>query len=172
MLMDIELFRLQYEEVSSKYDSLPERVAIHETVRRMINTQVTDLVTTSAASIAQAAPADIDAVRQRSQPLIGFSADMRDQVLKLKRFLRLHVYKHYRVHRMTARAERIIRALFDAFFEDPALLPPEHAQHSRRMEEISGEKGSARAVADYIAGMTDRFAIAEYGKLFDPTSLT
>ena len=97
---------------------------------------------------------------------------MRDANLALKQFLRGRLYSHYRVHRMTAKAQRIVQSLFSAFFQDPKLLQSKHQQKVYTMEEKHGSNGRARAVADYIAGMTDRYAIAEYARIFDPAELT
>jgi dGTPase len=94
---------------------------------------------------------------------------MREQNLELKRFLRGNLYRHYRVHRMTAKASRTITALFNAFIDDPRLMPDEAREKARQLEEQQGDAGRARAVADYIAGMTDRYAIAEYERTFNPS---
>ena len=141
-------------------------------IRRMINQQIVDLVETSSMASEQVAPESIADIRLQNQPLIQFSNEMREANLELKRFLRINLYQHYRVHRMTAKANRIIRSLFDAFFTDPHLLNPEHYQHLKDLEHSHGDSGRARAVADYIAGMTDRYAIAEYRRIFDPAELT
>ena len=90
----------------------------------------------------------------------------------LKTFLREHVYKHYKVRRMTSKARRVVSALFDAFFNDPGLMPDEHKSTGARLEKTQGTAGRARAVADYIAGMTDRYAILEHRRLFDPGERT
>ena len=87
----------------------------------------------------------------------------------IERFLRSNLYRHYRVHRMTAKASRTISALFEAFINDPRLLPDEAQEKVRQLEEEQGDAGRARAVADYIAGMTDRYAIAEYDRTFNPS---
>ena len=90
----------------------------------------------------------------------------------LKTFLREHVYKHYKVRRMTSKARRVMRELFEVFFNDPTLMPDEHQATVTRLESIQGPAGRARAVADYIAGMTDRYAILEHRRLFDPAERT
>ncbi|MDY6978622.1 MAG: deoxyguanosinetriphosphate triphosphohydrolase [Pseudomonadota bacterium] len=171
-LEEIELFNDQYREVRARYSNLTDRRLIHEIIRRMINRQIVDLVETSQAAIETLAPDDIHAVRQHHQGLIGFSDQMRAANLALKQFLRSRLYSHYRVHRMTAKAQRIIQSLFSAFFNDPKLLQPKHQQKVYTMEQKEGTNGRARAVADYIAGMTDRYAIAEYARIFDPAELT
>ncbi|MDZ7661611.1 deoxyguanosinetriphosphate triphosphohydrolase [Thiohalophilus sp.] len=171
-LEEIELFNDQYREVRERYRELTDRRLIHEIIRRMINRQIIDLVETSQAAIEVLAPQKIDDVRRHSQSLIGFSDEMRAANMALKQFLRSRLYSHYRVHRMTSKAQRIIESLFSAFFQDPRLLQPKHQQKVYTMEEKEGTNGRARAVADYIAGMTDRYAIAEYGRIFDPAELT
>ncbi len=171
-LREIELFREQYEAVCRTYPRLNHRRVIHEVVRRMINRQVTDLVETSRRRLEEAAPRDIEAVRAAPAPLIGFSEEMDAMNRELKRFLRRALYRHYRVQRMSAKAERIVSALFEAFLDEPLLLPPEYQDKARAQEARSGIAGRARVVADYVAGMTDRFAIGEYERLFDPSQVT
>ncbi len=171
-LQQIELFRTQYDEVIHRYPNLEGRRLIHEIIRRMINLQIIDLVETSQRNLEKLAAAGIDEIRAASRPQIGFSDAMRQTNLELKQFLRESLYSHYRVHRMTRKASRILQSLFDAFLNDPHLLNPEYQQHLHRLEEEAGESGRARAVADYIAGMTDRYAITEYRRLFDPEELT
>lgn len=170
-LQEIDLFADQHREVRRSYPALSQRRTIHEVVRRMINRQVVDLTETSRARLLAAMPADSDAARARREPLIGFSEPMWQQNLALKQFLRQHLYQHYRVCRMTAKAEQIVSRLFDAFFNQPRLLPPEAAQKAGQYEAAGGETGRARAIADYIAGMTDRYAIGEYQRLFEPSQL-
>jgi dGTPase len=169
-LDEVELFREQHDTVSARYPDLPPRRAIHEIVRRLINCQVLDLIEESCARIAAAAPADIEAVRAAPEPLIAFSEGMHARHAKLKQFLYRYLYRHYRVHRMSVKAQRIVKALFDAFFNERRLLPEDYYQKARREEAAKGKTGRARVVADYIAGMTDRYAIAEYTRLFDATS--
>ena len=171
-LAGVALFREAWEEVRATYPELPERRAVHEVVRRMINAQIVDLIETSEARLAAAAPSSMDEVRSQGEPLMAFSEAMREQNLELKRFLRKRLYRHYRVHRMSAKAARVVRALFEAFFGDLGLLPEEAQHRARRLEAEGGEAGRARAVADYIAGMTDRYAITEYERVYNPRELT
>jgi dGTPase len=167
-LREVTLFRRQYDIVLTAYPEVSDRRLIHEIVRRMINYVVTDLIDTSSAAITEAAPTDVDAVRSHPAALIGFSEPVLAEHLELKRHLRDHVYRHYRVLRMTNKANNVIRSMFDTFFARPDLLPSEHAESARDMESEAAEAGRARAVADYIAGMTDRYAIVEHERLFDP----
>lgn len=171
-LCELPLFAEQYERVVGQYKALSERRTIHEVVRRMINCQVTDLIETSRANIASAGLVNLDEVRQQPRPLIGFSDDMQVYNRELKRFLRKELYQHYRVRRMSTKAARIIKALFEIFVDDPHLLPPEYDSKVSRMGASAGVNGQARVVADYIAGMTDRYAIGEFERLFNPSQLT
>jgi dGTPase len=167
-LRDVPLFRRQHDIVLAEYPEVSDRRLIHEVVRRMINHVATDLIETSSVAIAEAALTSVDSVRQLPNGLVRFSDAVAAEHLELKRYLRDHVYRHYRVLRMTNKANTVIRGMFDTFFGRPELLPSEHAESARDMEAQSGEMGRARAVADYIAGMTDRYAIVEYERLFDP----
>jgi dGTPase len=167
-LADVALFREQYETVRSLYPDLAPRRTIHEVVRRLIGCQVIDLVETTQINLKQASPDNSDAVRHHDGALISFSEAMREKNLELKHFLRTRLYRHYRVHRMSAKAARTITALFEAYIDDPRLMPNEAQQHVSQLESVNGSDGRARAVADYVAGMTDRYAIAEYERTFNP----
>jgi dGTPase len=171
-LRQVGIFRRQYELVTERYPGLGGRRLVHEVVRRMIDYVVNDLVDASNASIAAAAPADVEAVRARAEPLLTFSEQVRAEHLELKRHLRQHLYRHFRVLRMTTKARRVVKGLFEAMIEDVDLMPTEHQESAQRMEAETGRPGRARAVADYIAGMTDRFAILEHQRLFDPSERT
>jgi dGTPase len=138
----------------------------------MINRLVTDLIDSSAARLGASGVRSIAEVRSYPGPLIGFSDATRELNYTLKTFLREHVYKHYKVRRMTSKARRVMRELFEVFFNDPTLMPDEHQATVTRLELIQGPAGRARAVADYIAGMTDRYAILEHRRLFDPAERT
>ena len=145
---------------------------VHEIIRRMINDQVSDLVNYSSENLHEHQPQNSDAVRTLSEPMIGFSSEMAELNLQLKQFLRRQLYRHYRVQRMSNKAGRVIRNLFNAFMDETAMLPPEQLQQCKQLEAEQGEQGRARAVADYIAGMTDRYAIIEHDRIFDPSALT
>jgi dGTPase len=171
-LRELAVFRRQHEVVSRLYPGLGTRRLVHEVVRRMIDYLVNDLIDTSAASIAAAAPSSAEDVRALGDPLLRFGTEVAAEHLELKRYLRQRLYRHFKVLRMTTKARRVVRELFDAMFEDVDLMPTEHQQAARRMEAEDGKPGRARAVADYIAGMTDRFAILEHRRLFDPAERT
>jgi dGTPase len=167
-IREVSFFETYYMKVKSKYPDLKDRRLIHEIIRRMINHLVTDLINTSSALIDAASPPSVEEVRKENGPLLSFSDEMRDANLELKRFLRQNLYLHYRVHRMTTKARRIVYDLFQAFMENYRLLPPKHQKHYLQQHEINGNEGAARCIADYIAGMTDRYAIGEHKRLFNP----
>jgi dGTPase len=171
-LLEVPLFLEYYREVLAKYPDLAGRRLVFEILRRMINRLVSDLIDSSAERLRESGVLSIADVRAQSKPLIGFSDATRELNAGLKAFLREHVYKHYKVRRMTSKARRVVGALFDAFFNDPSLMPDEHKQTGARLELALGVAGRARAVADYIAGMTDRYAILEHRRLFDPSERT
>ncbi|MGH8454437.1 MAG: deoxyguanosinetriphosphate triphosphohydrolase, partial [Nevskiales bacterium] len=170
-LSSVPLFNRFADEVEQAYPGLPPRRLRHEVVRRMINHLVSDLISHSHRQLADAAPADIRAVRAASGPLLGFSPAVREENTELKRFLHKHLYRHTRVHRMTAKAQRVVKTLFGAFLADPQLLPARALGEAERLRARGGEAGLARAIADYVAGMTDRYAIDEHERIFDPRRL-
>jgi dGTPase len=171
-LREVRLFRRQYDTVVALYPDLGERRLVHEIIRRMINFIVVDLIRTTQGRLEEAQPHSIEDVRALSKPLVGLSDAAREEHVELMEFLREHVYKHYKVLRMTSKARRTLKELFDAFFGDVSLMPPEHRDLAIHSETTDGPNGRARAVADYIAGMTDRYAILEHRRLFDATERT
>ncbi len=171
-LRETRLFRRQYDHVTTRHPGLGDRRLIHEIVRGMINHIVVDLIRASQTRIERAGPASIDEVRAQSYPLAALGDETLEEHQELMRFLREHVYRHYKVLRMTTKARRVVRELFDAFVGDTRLMPPEHQELADRGEKDRGIAGRARAVADYIAGMTDRYAILEHRRLFDPAERT
>ena len=171
-LREVELFGDAYDEVMFQYPELSGRRLIHEIIRRMINRQVVDLLQNSERLLKEGNPQSIEDVRTHGAALIAFSEPMAAAHRALKQFLREQLYRHYRVHRMSMKAQRMVYELYEAFFDDLQLLPHEHQQRATSLEHDLGTSGRARAVADYIAGMTDRFAIAEHQKLFNPSELT
>jgi len=171
-LCEIRLFAEQHHEVKQQYPELTDRRLIHEIIRRMINVLVVDLIDQTRLRIEEVNPDSIHDVRAQPDMLACFSDEMRALNLELKQFLRQRLYRHYRVHRMSAKASRIITAMFNAFMTDIGLLPYDYQQSAKDYEKQQGTAGRARAVADYIAGMTDRYAITEYGRIFDPVELT
>jgi len=156
-LAEVGLFASHLAQVRDACPDLVERRVVHETVRRMINAQITDLIRQTEINIRAAKPETVDDVRA-CPVLVAFSPRMQAANSELKHFLRDNLYRHYRVMRMSAKAQRIIRELFAVFDGDPRLLPS--------TEQTRGADTLARAVADYIAGMTDRYAIREHRRIF------
>jgi dGTPase len=167
-LGECTLFADQLAAVRKLWPDLPERRHVHELVRRMINRVVSDLVDSSGARIAELGPGDIDAVRAAGRPLISLSDEVREQHVELKRFLNRYLYRHFRVQRMSHKAERIVTTLFTIFFENDLLLPHDVQERIARLEAGQRTVTRARLIADYIAGMTDRYAITEFQRLTDP----
>jgi dGTPase len=153
----VPLFARQAGRVREQFPKIAGRRMIHEVVRRMINELITDVLAESRRLVDAAAPATIDDVRV-APPLIAFSATMRAEADELKRVLRDELYRHYQVMRMTEKARRIVTDLFNAFLAEPRLLPTEH-RHKAGAD-------APRTIADYVAGMTDRYAIREHRRLF------
>lgn len=171
-LLEITLFKTEHAAVNERYPGLNQRRQIHEIVRRMINRQVTDLIDTSLQAIRQSGVATIDDVREHGQPLIQFSGELQAANQELKRFLRTKLYKHHRVYRMTVKSQQLIRDIFSAYMGDPLLLPEDYQNKINDPGNLNlpgePELRKARVIADYIAGMTDRFAIADHERLFNP----
>lgn len=158
----IEFYAMHSQQVERLFPGLTGRRAINETVRRMINALITDLIQTSQQRILDARLQTPDDVRN-APPLIAFSDAMMQQAVVLKRFLRENLYRHYLVNRMTSKARRIIVELYECFTREPALLPPDYQLTADARQSAQQQ---ARQVADYIAGMTDRYAIREHRRLF------
>ncbi len=153
-LGEVELFERYRRETLAEHPALGGRRVLYEAIRRMLSAQVYDVIDATSAAIADAAPADAEAVRH-VRPLVLFSDSMRAASTELKRFLFRNLYRHARVVETTDRAKAVVRSLFDAYLLDGAQMPEGYTQRDDRH----------RAVADYIAGMTDRFAIREYERL-------
>jgi dGTPase len=169
-LRDLKVFARQHEIVLKAYPDLAPRRVIHETIRRMINYLVVDLIENSQRRIKDSGVATIDEVRLAGTSLIAYSDEVREESLDLKRFLRKQLYNHFRVRRMSQKSVRMLKEMFQAFLEDPLLLPPQYQEKAVRHTANAGIGGVARTVSDYIAGMTDRYALLEYQRLFSPDS--
>ncbi len=139
------------------------RIERYQTVRRIIDAMATDLVSAMEREIEQSHVASVEDVRNAGRALAAFSPPMAARVDELKEIMRERLYRHYRVIRMTEKAGRVLARLFDAYMSEPRQMP----LHVLTLHERAGEPIS-RVVADFIAGMTDRFALDEYRKLFDP----
>jgi dGTPase len=160
-LREQPLFETQHREVRGLYPDLEDRRLIYEIIRRMIGTVVTDLIENSRRKLEKAAPASIDDVRQAGKPLVGMSPEVYEQHQSLKRFLHRHLYSHEKKLDMTAKVQAIVSDLFELYSNDVRLMPVQFAEPALQDDKA----GRARIVADYIAGMTDRYAIAEHERL-------
>jgi dGTPase len=156
-LEQLEPFARHSSALRAQYPGLAGRRLIHETVRRMINDFALDLITQTTQNVNSAGVETIADVRA-AKPLVAFSAAMREELHQLQKFLRENLYWHYQVLREMSKAKRIIAELFDVFMGDTRLLPPQFQQRAR--------EDKPRAIADYIAGMTDRYAMKEHRRLF------
>jgi dGTPase len=154
LLGELGLFERYRREALAEYPALHGRRVLYEAIRRMLSAQVYDVIDATSAAIRSAAPTDAEAVR-KAQPLVLFSDTMRRESSELKRFLFRNLYRHPRVTATTDQAKDVVHALFDAYLADAVQMPERYAERADRH----------RAVADYIAGMTDRFAIREYERL-------
>jgi dGTPase len=155
------------ESIAREHPGLPEKILKYQAVRYLINAQVTDLVNTTRANIEKHAPESIEDVRKFSEKLAGFSPAMKAKHDALKSFLRENMYEHSSVKRMEHRVRILLENLFDAYLKDPSLLPESVRRHYDKEKKKGNEK---RIVCDYIAGMTDRFALDRYQELFDPSA--
>jgi len=153
------LFREAHDEVLA--EGIDERIMRHQVVRRIINRCIRDLLETTRRQLESARIGSVEDVRGAGRRLVGYSDDMAARVRELKDFLFRNMYRHYRVVRMGDKAGRIVRDLFESFVGEPLQLPPHYYERVER-------EGAHRVVCDYIAGMTDRFALDEHRKLFDP----
>ena len=159
-LLQLPLYRRFHDEALAAHPALaqasPRRV-LSDAIARMRAAQADDMVSTTAAQLVALAPADADAVR-RAPPLVAFSAPMRQASTELKRFLFGALYRHAQVRQSTERARQVVADLFAAYVQSPQEMPAEHAESAAKPQR-------ERAVADYIAGMTDRFALREHQRL-------
>ena len=159
-IRSVELFRESYEEVRAE-GIRGERLIRHQTVRRIISRCTKDLVLTTLKTVRDSNVASVEDVRKAGRRLVGYSPDMARRVKELKDFLFTNMYRNYRVVRMGDKAGRILRDLFLSYVGEPLQLPPHYQERIPR-------DGMHRVVCDYIAGMTDRFAVDEHRRLFDP----
>lgn len=157
-LCDEELFYEQYRAVQAKHPGLEDRRLIYEIIRRMINLVVTDLIEQTARRLKELNPSSIENVRSQKSATVGLSDDVFNTHLSLKRFLNENLYQHEKVLSMTGEAKGMLKLLFARFMDDPKKMPAEFAERA-------GKEDKPRVVADYIAGMTDRFAISEHERL-------
>ena len=149
------------------YPDLDDRLLRLEAVRRMIGAMVEDVLAETGRRAAELRPGSAEAVRAARQALVAFSEPMARDLAELRRFLHARMYRHFRVNRTRSQARRILAELFGLFMKEPDVLPDEWLQRAEAKFAQDGDPGQARVVCDYIAGMTDRFAIEEHRKLFN-----
>ena len=159
-IRSVRLFRDAHDEVLAA-GVAEERIRRHQVVRRIINRCTRDLLRTTLETIQAAKIGSVDDVRRAGRRIVAYSPEMAQGVRELKDFLYKNMYRHYRVVRMGDKAGRILRDLFESYIAEPLQLPPQY-------QERIAKDGPHRVVCDYIAGMTDRFALDEHRKLFDP----
>ena len=162
-LEEVDFFARHKAAAEKEFPGIAGRRAINETVRRMINTLIVDLINASKLRIGDARLQTLDDVRN-APPMITFSEKVAKEAVFLKQFLRQNLYQHYQVNRMTSKARRIVTELFDAFIREPNLLAADYQVSPEERKRSTSSQ--ARKVADYIAGMTDRYAIREYRRIF------
>jgi dGTPase len=161
-LAEVPLVGPVFDEVAKRYPQIDESRLIHEAIRRMIDRMVRDLVGETGRRLLGSGVKTADEVRALDEPIAAFSQEMRDHDRALKRFLYERMYRHYRVNRMSSKARRVVRELFQLFLAEPECLPSEW-----RARTAGSASENARIVADYLALMTDRFALDEHRRLFD-----
>jgi dGTPase len=162
-LADVPLVGPVFHEVAARYPGIEEPRLIHESIRRMIDRMVRDMVAETGTRLTDSGVKSADDVRALGHPVAAFSDAMRDNDRALKRFLYERMYRHYRVNRMSHKARRVVHELFQLFLAEPECLPSEW----RAAASCGDTAVVARTVADYLAGMTDRFALDEHRRLFD-----
>jgi dGTPase len=160
-LREQALFDVQFEEVRRAHPDIEDRRLVYEIIRRMINRVVTDLIDTTQATLDDLQPESIDDVRAHDGVMVSFSEAVRNEHVALKAFLMKNLYKHPQVQKMTDSAGRMVSMLFQSYMSDPGQMPTEFSVAALS----SDETARARVVSDYVAGMTDRFAIAEHERL-------
>ena len=164
-LLDVRVFSRFHAIVVARYPELPPRRVLYETIRRMVDYLVSDVIMQSQHNIVESSVDSIQAVRAHSKPLISLSEDVLSEHQELKRFLRTKLYNHPMVREVMDEAGATLKGLFEAYMKEPSRLPPEHQSLVERAESGGGRAAAARVVADYVAGMTDRFAYQERDKL-------
>jgi dGTPase len=162
-LADVPLVGPVFHAVMRDHPDADISLHIHEAVRRMIGMMILDCIAETKRRIDDFAPKSADDVRRLKVPLLSFSDEMRANDRALKKFLFPNMYRHFTVNRMTSKGRRVVKDLFNLLFAEPGCLPPEW----RRLTDGAGTAKTARVVGDYIAGMTDRFALDEHRRLFD-----
>jgi dGTPase len=163
MLSGISLWEILAESIRWRDQALDD-LTRHRLIRRLIGLEVSDLVTATDQRLRESGVRSVDELQRLPYNVIGYSEEMHRRNRQIKDFLYANMYRHHRVVRMAVKSERIITALFEAYREEPAMLP-------RHVQAWIEPRGIERTICDYIAGMTDRYALQEHAKLFDPSTL-
>jgi dGTPase len=163
-LRDVRVFSKFHQPVVDRYPETPPRRQLYETIRGMVDYLVSDVIMNAERRIKESRVDSIDAVRLQPQPLISLSDEVLEEHQELKRFLRTKLYNHPKVKVVMDEARATLKALFEGYLKDPSRLPAEHQSLVARADTEGGEYARARVVADYVAGMTDRFAFLEYAR--------
>jgi dGTPase len=167
-LKDVPLVGPIFRTVRAKYPDINHSRMVYEAVRELIGTMVTDLLAETRHRLNEAGPKSADDVRHLTRPVAGFSPTMRNNDAALRKFLFENMYRHYKLNRMTSKARRVVKDLFQLLVAEPECLPTEW----RRKTQGPGTLATAQLVADYVAGMTDRYALDEHRRLFDVQART
>ncbi|NQV99608.1 MAG: deoxyguanosinetriphosphate triphosphohydrolase [Rhodospirillales bacterium] len=162
-LRDVPLVGPIFADVAREYPDVDESRRIHEAVRRLIGAMVNDLIAETQRRIAALNPASATDIRQHNQPVAGFSEDMRSNDAEIKKFLFENMYRHYKLNRMTSKGRRVVKELFSLLLDEPGCLPTEW----QKKVDGSDKAATAQLIADFVGGMTDRFALDEHRRLFD-----
>ena len=164
-LRQVEIFEHQYQQVAAHYPDLHPKRQSNEVIRRIINQLIKDLLQTTTSNLSENNISSAADVKAMKVPLAAFSPDIKTKNAALKSFLHKNLYQHERVQEMSASAQKVITELFETFFNQPERLPEKHRHLAQRMLKKEGDHGLARVVADYIAGMTDRYALSQHQQL-------
>ena len=162
-LADIPVLGTALREARALGADLPPSKLRHEMIRRVINALISALTAETRRRLARLAPRNADDIRDAGEPVVGFDDEWSEANRAIRRFLHARMYRHWRVNRMTVKAREVTASLFAILHRDPQLLPPEWSQNAGE----AGGGAAARAACDYIAGMTDRFAVDEHRRLTD-----
>jgi len=166
-LKDVPLLGTVIADIENEYGKLERRYLVQELIREMIGAMVEDVLKETESRLQELNPQNAADIRAAGHQMVAFSDDMREKVDQLRRFLFARMYKHYSIERIHLKVERIVNELFTAFMERPSVLPNNWQERVKEAGGWDDERIRARIVCDYIAGMTDRYAIREHERLFD-----
>ena len=168
-ISSVDFFKRHYDQVKKEYPTVEHSRVVAETVRRMINDMILDVAEASRKNLEELNPQRVEDIRSCSRPVIAFSENMKKQMKELKGFLFPNMYRHYKINQMTSKGKRIVRDLFSLLFAENNILPPQWQQRMMQYPDSEdGRRQKARAIADFVAGLTDASAIELHTRLFDP----